>query len=124
MTRLLLGNMPPRLGHLRPDGMDVVPWDPEVAGQYCGYLPQDPELFSSSVREVIARNDGKPDTVAAAQLVGCHGTIVRFPAGKPVPSLRHPGHGPMPCPETIISVTSSRMISRGGCTARGGERPR
>ena len=63
--------------------MDVAQWAPEDLGQYCGYLPQDVELFSGSVRENIARmGEGDPEpVVAAAQLAGCHRMIMRFPKG-------------------------------------------
>ena len=87
LVRLLLGNITPRLGHVRLDGMDVAQWDPDDLGQYCGYVPQDIELFSGTVRDNIARmGEGDPEQiVAAAQLAGCHDMILRFPKGYDTP---------------------------------------
>jgi PrtD family type I secretion system ABC transporter len=87
LVRLLLGNIVPRMGHARLDGMDVAQWDPEDLGQYCGYVPQDIELFSGTVKENIARmGEGDPkQIVAAAQLAGCHDMILRFSNGYDTP---------------------------------------
>lgn len=83
LVRLLLGNIVPRIGHVRLDGMDVAQWDPEDRGQYCGYVPQDIELFGGTVKENIARMaQGDPEkVVAAAKMAGCHEMILRFPQG-------------------------------------------
>ena len=83
LARLLLGNIAPRVGHARLDGMDVAQWDPEDLGQHCGYLPQDVELFSGTTRDNIARmGEGDPEAVvAAAQLAGVHELVLRFPKG-------------------------------------------
>ena len=71
------------MGHARLDGMDVAQWDPEDLGQHCGYLPQDVELFSGTIRDNIARmGEGDPEAVvAAAQLAGVHELVLRFPKG-------------------------------------------
>jgi PrtD family type I secretion system ABC transporter len=83
LVRLLLGNITPRLGQARLDGMDVAKWDPEDLGQYCGYLPQDIELFSGTVKENIARmGEGEPEKVVeAARLAACHDMILHFSNG-------------------------------------------
>jgi PrtD family type I secretion system ABC transporter len=83
LARILLGNITPRIGYARLDGMDVAQWDPEDLGQYCGYLPQDIELFSGTVKENIARmGEGEPEKIVeAAKLAGCHDMILHFPNG-------------------------------------------
>jgi len=83
LARLLLGNLEPRVGHVRLDGMDVARWNPDDRGRHCGYVPQDIELFSGSVKANIARmGEGDAERiVAAAKLVGCHEMILRFSNG-------------------------------------------
>ena len=83
LARLLVGNLTPRAGHARLDGMDMAKWDPVDRGQYVGYLPQDVELFSGTVRENIARmgEDDSVDIIAAAKVAGVHELIMRLPKG-------------------------------------------
>jgi len=83
LARLLIGNLTPRAGHARLDGMDMAQWDSLDRGQYIGYLPQDVELFSGTVRENIARmgEDESIDIIAAAKLAGVHDLIMRLPKG-------------------------------------------
>lgn len=87
LLRLLLGNLTPAIGQVRLDGMDVSQWSAEDLGRYCGYLPQDIELFSATVCENIARmGDGDPDEiVAAAKKAGCHEMILRLKNGYDTP---------------------------------------
>jgi PrtD family type I secretion system ABC transporter len=83
LARLLVGNLAPRAGHARLDGMDMAQWDAEDRGQYIGYLPQDVELFRGTVRENIARM-GEGDSEAifeAARLAGVHDLIMRLEKG-------------------------------------------
>ena len=83
LARLLLGNLSPNAGSIRLDNMDVSKWDPDDLGSYCGYLPQDVELFPGTIRQNIARLcEGNPDDVIkAAHLAGCHDLILRQPQG-------------------------------------------
>jgi ATP-binding cassette, subfamily C, type I secretion system permease/ATPase len=83
LVRLMLGNLHARAGHCRLDGMDVAQWSSDDMGQYIGYLPQDIELFSGSVRENIARmQDADAALVmAAAKLANVHELIMRLPQG-------------------------------------------
>lgn len=83
LARILIGNLKPQLGHARLDGADVADWDPRDRGQYIGYLPQDVELFSGTVRENIARLAiGEPEQVfAAAKIAGIHQEILSLQNG-------------------------------------------
>ena len=83
LVRLLVGNLKPRFGHARLDEMDVAEWSADDRGQYIGYLPQDIELFSGTIRENIARmNDGDPALViAAAKKAGIHDMVLRMDKG-------------------------------------------
>jgi len=83
LARLLIGNLAPRLGHVRIDGMDVAEWDAGDRGQHIGYLPQDIELFRGTVRENIARllSSDADSVIAAAELAGVHDMVLRLPQG-------------------------------------------
>ena len=83
LARLMIGNLAPRTGHVRLDGMDVAEWDSDDMGRHVGYLPQDIELFSGTVRENIARMaDGEPDAViAAARIAGMHEMVLGMAQG-------------------------------------------
>jgi PrtD family type I secretion system ABC transporter len=83
LSRLLIGNLKPHLGHIRLDGMDVAEWNPNDLGPYIGYLPQNVELFNGTVQENISRmGPGDPEKVVeAAKLAGIHEMILRLPQG-------------------------------------------
>jgi PrtD family type I secretion system ABC transporter len=84
LAKLLVGILIPRSGSARLDGVDLASWHPDELGQHVGYLPQDVQLFSGTVRENIARlnKDHDPERVIdAAKRVGLHETILQLPNG-------------------------------------------
>ncbi|HEX4079866.1 MAG TPA: type I secretion system permease/ATPase [Rhizomicrobium sp.] len=83
LVRLMVGAWPCLTGHVRLDGADIFSWPRTELSRYIGYLPQDVELFASSVRRNIARlTDGDPEkVVAAARLAGAHEMILGLPRG-------------------------------------------
>ncbi|WP_234397788.1 type I secretion system permease/ATPase [Sneathiella glossodoripedis] len=83
LARILVGNVDPRNGHARLDNMDVSEWPAADRGQYIGYLPQDVELFSGTIRENISRMaEGDSELVIeAAKKAGVHEMILRMEKG-------------------------------------------
>lgn len=83
LLRLIVGAWPCNSGHVRLDGADIYTWPRTELSGHIGYLPQDVELFSGTVRENIARmTDGNPEAVVrAAQRAGAHDMILGLPKG-------------------------------------------
>lgn len=82
LAKVLVGCYEPSIGSVRIDGASLKDWKPTELGKHLGYLPQDVELFSGSVKENIARmdSDTDPDSVVmAAQLAGIHDMILQLP---------------------------------------------
>ena len=83
LLKAIAGVWQPRSGKVRLDGADMSEWNDADRGRHVGYLPQDIELFSGSVRENIARfTDAEPaEIVAAARAAGIHEMVLRLPKG-------------------------------------------
>ena len=83
LCRLLVGLTIPTVGEIRLDGSPVHHWDSEQIGRHIGFLPQDVELFTGTVRDNIARMQVATDEaiVKASMLAHAHEMIQHFPQG-------------------------------------------
>ncbi|MDZ5762059.1 putative AprD family type I secretion system permease/ATPase [Candidatus Cyrtobacter comes] len=82
LAKLIVGAWRPSVGAIRIDGANIHDWNRDELGRHVGYLPQDIELFSGSVKVNIARMDENPDpeeVLRAAQLAGVHEMVLRLP---------------------------------------------
>jgi ATP-binding cassette subfamily C protein/ATP-binding cassette subfamily C exporter for protease/lipase/ATP-binding cassette subfamily C protein EexD len=81
LCRIALGVASASAGEIRIDGIDVETLDDDERGRLIGYLPQDVELFSGSIRENIARmRSGAFDeeVVRAAKQANVHDMIAQL----------------------------------------------
>lgn len=87
LCRLIAGTAAPSGGEIRLDGSELHHWNQEQLGRYVGYLPQDVELFSGSIRDNISRmaKADDDDVVQAAMLAHAHEMIQRLPQGYETP---------------------------------------
>lgn len=88
LARLLVGALPPASGVVRIGGDDITNWTDDDLGPFIGYVPQDVELFSTTVAQNIARLQPSPDSgavIAAAKLANCHELIQKLPKGYDTP---------------------------------------
>jgi ATP-binding cassette subfamily B protein len=84
IAKLTVGVWKPISGVVRLDGADVYTWNRENFGNYVGYLPQDIELFNTSVKANIARMRPDPnpeEIIKAAKIAGIHELILSLPNG-------------------------------------------
>lgn len=84
LAKLISGAWEASSGMVRIDGANIKDWDRDQLGSYIGYLPQDIELFSGTIRQNIGRMDSKADPellVEAAQLAGVHDMILGLANG-------------------------------------------
>lgn len=84
LARALVGAWPSARGCVRLDGNDLRHYDPDQLGTALGYLPQDVELFTGSVRDNIARfraDATDAQVIEAATHASAHEMIQRLPNG-------------------------------------------
>ncbi len=84
IAKLMVGAWNPTIGTVRIDGTSIKDWDRKQLGNYIGYLPQDVELFSGTVKENIGkmnRNAPDDDVIKASMIAGTHNIIIKFANG-------------------------------------------
>lgn len=84
LARALVGLWPSVSGSISIDGADLHQWDPEALGRHIGYLPQDVELFSGTVRDNISRfreDATDAQVIEAARMAHAHDMILALPNG-------------------------------------------
>lgn len=82
LAKILVGVLDPSSGFVRLDGANICDQNFEDIGDYIGYLPQDVELLSASVKNNISRMKNDDDKViAAAKFCDIHELILKFDKG-------------------------------------------
>jgi PrtD family type I secretion system ABC transporter len=84
LAKIVAGAWLPSSGAVRIDGANIKDWDRQQLGGSFGYLPQDIELFSGSIKQNIGRMQADADpekVIEAAQLAGVHEMILNLPNG-------------------------------------------
>ena len=87
LARGLVGIWKPSEGSVRLDGAEMDSWERDEIGPHLGYVAQDIGFFEGTVAQNIARlGEVEPDEVVkAAQRVGMHEIILKFPMGYNTP---------------------------------------
>jgi PrtD family type I secretion system ABC transporter len=84
LAKVVVGVWNPQIGSIRLDNASLQDWKRDELGQHIGYLPQDVELFSGTIKENIARmkkDANDEDIIEAAQLAGVHDLVLQLPKG-------------------------------------------
>lgn len=83
LCKMLVGALAPFRGVARLDGADLQHYPSRQRALHIGYMPQDLQIFSGSIRAIIARMGDADDgeVVAAAQRAHCHEAILSVPSG-------------------------------------------
>ena len=90
LVRALAGAITPSAGFIRYDGADQRNWDSEALAEHIGYMPQEPSLFTGTIKENVSRFSGllggddrevDESAVLAAQAAGAHDMILQLPGG-------------------------------------------
>lgn len=84
LARVLTGIWTPASGDVRVDGADMSTFPRHTLGPQIGYLPQQADLLSGSIRENICRfaPDASPEgIIEAAKAANCHELILRQSEG-------------------------------------------
>jgi PrtD family type I secretion system ABC transporter len=84
LARVLTGVWPVSAGSIRLDGADIGLYGQERLGKQIGYLPQQVDLLSGTVRDNISRFDPSAtaeEIIEAARLAACHELILGLPNG-------------------------------------------
>jgi ATP-binding cassette, subfamily C, type I secretion system permease/ATPase len=83
LCRLMVGLAIPDVGEIRLDGSPIHHWDGQQIGRHIGFLPQDVELFTGTVRDNIARMQRADDAsvLKAAKCAYAHEMIQHLPQG-------------------------------------------
>jgi ATP-binding cassette, subfamily B, multidrug efflux pump len=82
LLRVLTGVYHPQGGRVNVDGASVADWDPDERAARVAYVPQDPGLFSGTVRENLGLDEGdrKLESVVLARS-GLQRDVMGFPEG-------------------------------------------
>jgi len=84
LARLLTGVWPLISGTIRIDGAELGQFSREQLGSQIGYLPQQSDLMSGTIRDNISRYDpsaAPADIIAAAEAAACHELILHLADG-------------------------------------------
>jgi ATP-binding cassette subfamily C exporter for protease/lipase len=87
LARVLLGIQQVTSGKVVLDNHEINSWNRSEIGPYLGYLPQDIELFDTTIAENIARSGviDSQKVISAADGAGLHHMILRFSKGYDTP---------------------------------------